>query len=438
MKPHMTKHLIASDRRLTERHRPRKRMWRKLLIAPLVFLCSGIGLAQATTLNAIFMKQAAYSESNVRDMTAAFEKTHPGVKVDLTFVPYEALHDKIITSVASGGGYDVVLYDVIWLAQFAQDRVLRNLSSDIPKSTIDEVMPGAWTSARYQGRYYGLPWILDTKYLFYNKEMLKKAGISSPPTSWQEVLADAKIIKAKGLVQYPIDWSWQQAEALICDYTTLLDAFDGQFFTKDGKPAFQTGGGLKALQYMVQSLKDGVSNPASTQSLEDDVRRVFSSGQAAFALNWTYMYDLANNTPSDSNVVGQVGVEPAPGMSKPAAVNGSMGLGVTTTSQHPKLAYEYVQFLTSYGQQAKYAKLSLPIWKRFYSQPGSWPKQDVQLVEAAKKSLSNLYPRPPLVNYTQFSNILQKEIQLALLGKKTPKQALDDAAQEVVQAGANR
>ena len=67
-----------------------------------------------------------------------------------------------------------------------------------------------------------MPWILDTKYLFYNTDMLKKAGIAAPPKTWDELLEQAKIIKDKGIVEFPIVWSWAQAEAVICDYTMLL------------------------------------------------------------------------------------------------------------------------------------------------------------------------------------------------------------------------
>ena len=106
-------------------------------------------------------------------------------------------------------------------------------------------------------------------------------------------------------------WSWQQAEALICDYAQLLGAFGGTFLDAAGKPAFQHGGGVQALEFMRQSIVDGLSNPTSTQSLEEDVRRVFSAGQASMALNWTYMYGMAND-PKQSQVGGQVKVLPDP------------------------------------------------------------------------------------------------------------------------------
>ncbi len=409
---------------------PRIRIVLALLLAGLI----GMAVAQDVTLRALFMQQAAYSDSDVRSMTADFEQQHPGVKVDIEFVSYEALHNKIITAAAAGGGgYDVVLFDVIWPAEFAKNNVLVDITDRLSQSMIDQVVPGAWTTVTYDNHYYGIPWILDTKYLFYNKDMLQKAGIMAPPTTWQELLDQSKKIKDAGIVQYPIVWSWGQAEAIICDYTTLLSAYGGSFFDM-GQPVFNSDGGLQALQFMKQSLDQGLSNPASTESLEEDVRRIFSSGQAAFALNWTYMYNLAND-PKESQVAGQVDVVPAPGdgtHSQVSAVNGSMGLGITTGSMHPNEAYQYIEYLTSQPVQEKYAKLSLPIWKASYDNPAVAQGQE-SLIAAAKQSLAAMYPRPLLIQYPQFSTWLQTDIHRALLNQASPQEALDNTAKQVTQ-----
>ena len=381
--------------------------------------------------NALFMKQAAYSEDDIKAMTTDFEKANPDIKVNLEFVPYEALHDKTIAAAASGG-YDVVLFDVIWPAEYATNGFLQDVTSRINKADVPKIFPGAWTTVMYEGKYYGLPWILDTKYLYYNSEILQKAGIKAPPKTWAELLTQADTIKKKGLVKYPIVWSWAQAEAAICDYTTLLAAYGGKFLDASGNPAFQTGGGLKALEYMVDSTKRGLSNPNSKEYLEEDVRRVFSSGQAAFALNWTYMYNLAQD-PKESKVVGKVGIVPAPGVagvSTVSAVNGSMGLGITAKSQNPDAAWKYITFLTSQPVQEKYAKLSLPIWKASYTSPAVTKGQEA-VVKAANVSIGAMTTRPTVVRYAEISTVLQKAIQQALLGKMTAKAALEDAAKQV-------
>lgn len=382
-----------------------------------------------TTLNALFMAQAAYSEQNVRDMTADFMKANPDIKVNLEFVPYEGLRDKTLLSQGAGGGYDVVLFDVIWPAEYAANNVLIDVTERIGADMKSGIMPGAWTTVEYNGKAYGMPWILDTKYLFYNTDMLKQAGIAAPPKTWEELLEQAKTIKDKGIVEHPIVWSWAQAEAVICDYTMLLASYGGSFLTDDGKPAFQTGGGVQALDYMVNSIEAGLTNPNSKEYLEEDVRRVFSSGQAAFALNWTYMYNLAND-PKESKIAGNVGVVPGPGVSgklDASAVNGSMGLGITAASKHPDEAWKYIIAMTSLETQKKYAQLSLPIWSSWYDKPDVAKNQEA-LIAAAKVGLAAMYPRPTTPKYQELSTAIQQAIQSALLKSAEPEAALTDAA----------
>lgn len=382
-----------------------------------------------TKINALFMAQAAYSEADVRAMTEAFSKANPDISVNLEFVPYEGLHDKTVLAQGSGGGYDVVLFDVIWPAEYASNNVLVDVSSRITDDMKKGVLPGAWTTVRYDGKSYGMPWILDTKYLFYNKEILEKAGIKAPPKTWDELKEQAKIIQDKGLLKTPIAWSWSQAEAAICDYTTLVSAYKGDFI-KDGKPVFDQGGALDALKYMVDSYTSGLTNPNSKEFLEEDVRKVFQNGDAAFALNWTYMYNMAND-PKDSKVAGKVGVVPAPGVagkSDVSAVNGSMGLGVTTASKHPDEAWKYIEFMTSQQVQNQYAKLSLPIWASSYDDPAVTKGQE-ELIAAAKLGLAAMYPRPTTPKYQEMSTALQQAIQEALLGQSSPEDALKTAVE---------
>ncbi|ENZ7193067.1 extracellular solute-binding protein [Klebsiella variicola] len=381
-------------------------------------------VSAATQINALFMTQAAYSENDIRAMTSDFEKQHPDVKVNLEFVPYEALHDKIVAARGAGGnGYDVVLFDAIWPAEFSRYDLLQDVSSRIAADEREKIFPGAMNTVVYQGKTLGMPWILDTKYLYYNKAMLDKAGIKTPPASWQQVMDDAKVLKDKGIVKYPLVWSWSQAEALVCDYTTLVSGFGGSFY-QNGKLDFSTPASLKAVTLMKTSLDQGLSNPASREYLEEDVRKAFSNGDAAFALNWTYMYNMAND-PKQSKVAGDVGIVPAPGDTpdKPGAVNGSMGLGIAKASQHPEEAWQYIHYLTSQPVQDKYAKLSLPVWKASYQDPAVAKGQE-SLMAAADKSLNVMLSRPETADYSRLSNTLQQQLQSVLQGKATPDVAL--------------
>jgi multiple sugar transport system substrate-binding protein len=150
------------------------------------------------TINALFMKQAGYSESDVNAMIKDFEAKNPKITVKPTFVAYEALHDKIVTS-APAGTYDVVHLDVIWPAEFASKNIITDVTKRFPSSWKSEMLGGALSSAEYKGKYYGVPWGPSTKLFFYNKTMLAKVGATADDVkTWDGVLAVAKKLKDAG------------------------------------------------------------------------------------------------------------------------------------------------------------------------------------------------------------------------------------------------
>jgi multiple sugar transport system substrate-binding protein len=381
------------------------------------------------SIRALFMKQAGYSEDNINDMIASFQAANKDIKVTADFVSYEALHDKIVAA-APAGTYDVILIDVIWPAEFGSKKIAADVSSRWPSSWKQDMLGGAVATPQYDGAFYGVPWILDTKYLFANKKHLQQAKVDPASlATWDGVLQAAKAIKSAGVTKYPLVWSWQQAEALICDYAQLLGAFGGTFLDDSGKPAFNQEGGVAALEWMRQSIVDGLTNPASTQSLEEDVRRVFSAGQASLALNWTYMYGLAND-PKESQVGGDVSVFRTPaGPQGQPGVNGSMALALAAGSKNQDAGWTFIKYLVSKPVQEKYALSSLPVWKASYDDP-QVVKTNPAVVPVAKQQLGDLILRPQVESYNAVSQVLQGELQNALLGKKDPQQALDDAASQ--------
>ena len=396
--------------------------------------CGGTGSSAGTsgtvTLKTIFMKQAAYSEDDVKAMADAFTAKNPNIKVDLEFVAYEALHDKIVTDQAGGAGqYDTVLVDTPWPAEFADAKIIQDITDKIPADFKSGVFDTAWTSAGYKGKYYGVPWINDTKFFFYNKKMLTDAGITSPPKTWDEVLTAAKAVKAKGTVEFPLVWSWTQAEAVICDWAELAGTMGGADFIDDsGNAKFNTGGGLAALEFMKKTIEDGLTNPASLGFIEDDVNKTVGAGQAAMALNWTYGLSVLND-PAKSTVAGQIAVAAAPGTAETptAGVNGGMSIALTTSTKHPAEALKFALWMASQAMQEKYDANTLPEWKASFDNPDV-TKSAPELFAAAKEQFAALVTRPVVPYYTKLSTALQVAIQEALKGTKTPKAALDEVA----------
>ena len=428
---------MTDARRGPSRMRP---LW-PLLAALVVVLsaCSGgnnstsSGGGGQVTLNTIWMKQAAYSDDEVKAMITAFEAANPNIKVNAEFVQYESLHDKIVTAQSTGNGqYDTVLMDTPWPAEFADAQIVRDITDKIPADFKSGVFDSAFTSSQYKGKTWGVPWINDTKFFFYNKKMFDQAGITSPPKTWDEVVTDAKAIKAKGIVQYPLAWSWVQAEAVICDWAEIAAVMGGANFVDDqGNPTFNKGGGLAALQFMKQTIDDGITNPASLGFKEDDVNNTIAAGQAAMGLNWTYGYNVMNDK-TKSKVAGDIMVTAAPGgpSGPTSGVNGGMSIAVTTKTQHPDEALKLALWMASQPMQEKYDANTFPEWKASFDNT-TLTKSNPDFWAAAKSAFAGLVARPVVPYYTNLSNALQVAIQEALKGSKTPQQALDEVAAKV-------
>jgi multiple sugar transport system substrate-binding protein len=387
----------------------------------------------AVTLNTIWMKQAAYSDDEVKAMADAFTAANPNIKVNLEFVQYESLHDKIVTAQVTGAGqYDTVLMDTPWPAEFADAQIVTDITDKIPAEFKSGVFDSAWTAASYKDKYWGVPWINDTKFFFYNKKMFSDAGIAAAPKTWDEVLTDAKAIKDKGLVQYPLVWSWVQAEAVICDWAELAGVMGGaDFIDAQGNATFNKGGGLAALQLMKKSIDDGLTNPASLGFTEVDVNNTIAAGQAAMGLNWTFGYNVLNDK-AQSKVAGDIAVVANPGgpSAPTSGVNGGMSIAVTTKSQHPEEALKLALWMASQPMQEKYDANTFPMWKTSFDN-AELTKVNPEFWAAAKSAFAGLVARPIVPYYTKLSSALQVAIQEALKGTKTPQQALDEVAAQL-------
>jgi multiple sugar transport system substrate-binding protein len=389
------------------------------------------GAGGKVTLNNLFMQQAGYSPADLAGMTAAFEKANPNIKVNNTLVAYDALHDKIVAA-APAGTYDVVLGDVIWPAEFGSKGIVRDITDKVNSLPVSQIFPGAVVMAKYKDKFYGMPWILDTKYMFVNGSMLKKAGISPAELkTWDGVVVALKKIKSKGLAKYPWQGSWTQAEAVVCDYAQFLGAFGGKFLDASGKPAFQTGGGLKALEFMKMLLDQGLAAPASAVSDEQAVLKAFAQGKVAMNLNWTFQLAAAQDPKQSLVTKDDVMImhTPAGSPGGPApGCNGGQPVMITTGSKHPDEAWQYIKFITGQSTQNNYVKDSLPIWAASYNDQAVVKSAGAQLVSVAKTELPDMILRPQVTNYNAASQALQVQIQNALLGKKSPQDALNSAA----------
>lgn len=411
---------------------------RVLLLSLVLLVTLGLStgaLAAKESLNVIYMAQAGYQPDDIRDMADLFEEL-TDTKVNITFVKYDEMHEKIVASaVAPVATYDVILLDLIWTAEFASKKMVQPLDDRITPAIRNDIAPAILDAFVFNKKTWAMPFLANFQLFFYNQDMIRKAGFSGPPKTLEEMVEQMRAIKAKGIVKYPFTDSWNQKEGLVCEYVWLTGAFGGETFDAEGEPIFNSGPGLKALEFMVSLLKEGLANPKALTNDEPAAKDDFISGNAAFTTNWTFQYALMND-PSVSKVVGEgkMGLIPvakeALGKSKfgTASVSGFQGAAIMANSRKKDLAWQYVKFITSPLVQRSYLS-EMPVWTSV--QNSAYANMMDPTMTIKGKEIASVHHRPKVPPYPEVSSILQRYIHQALQMKMSPKEALDKARAEI-------
>jgi multiple sugar transport system substrate-binding protein len=403
--------------------------------------------AQPVTIHVLTMDQAGIKNSEVDQIASQFEAQNPDIKVSMEYVGYDYVHDKITTGMAANPpAYDAAMIDVIWPDEFIKAGYLLDVTNRVTPDMKANMFPASWNGVTRNGKIYGMPWLMDVKYFMYNKDMLQKAGIANPPTTWEEMVDQAKVIKQKGISEYPIIWSWNQKEGVVCDFTALLFGNGGTFVDASGKPTFNNDKGVQVLTWMKQTIDEGLSNPSSVASDENAVEADFLAGKSAFAVNWLFQYSDSNDA-TKSQIVGKAAFAPMPVFAagkaagiKSSSVDGSSSFAIMATTPYPDQTWKFLTYLASNDVQTKYSAEMLPVWQNDFQGDAlakleaATPTNPVT-VPAFLAQFPYANERPTVPYYNEGSAALQLAIQEALTGVKSPKDALDEAAATWVKLG---
>jgi multiple sugar transport system substrate-binding protein len=157
-----------------------------------------------------------------------FNSSHPKIHVKALA---GTTSDKQLTALSGGQPPDVGYVLDSTLANWASTGALQGLDDYISKTGMkaDNVPSAVWSEGQYEGKQYGIPYTMDTYMLFYNKDMLAQAGISTPPTTISEFKADAlKLVKKDSNGDYTqlgfvSQFPW-------VDAVNMADVFGGSFY----------------------------------------------------------------------------------------------------------------------------------------------------------------------------------------------------------------
>jgi multiple sugar transport system substrate-binding protein len=314
---------------------------------------------------------------------------------------------------------DVFFSDVIWTAEFAAQKWLLDMTDTVNERK-SEYIPSTLETIHFDNKYFGVPQASDAALMYYRTDK-----ISSFPQTWQDLYTQAK---ANGGIVY----QGASYEGLTCDYLELAFAAGGKVLSPDGKKsAINSPQNLKALQFMVDGIKNGSAPKAVTTYMEEESRRAFESGRYAFMRNWSYAYALGNA--KGSKVAHKFKVAPFPTFQggTSAAILGGHNLVVSAYSKNPKGAVQLINYLTSPEiEKINAAKFSItPTTTATYNDPEV--KKAMPFSDALLKNVQAAHARPVSPVYPQISQAIYKNVNAALSGQATPQDALKKADSQI-------
>jgi multiple sugar transport system substrate-binding protein len=358
-------------------------------------------------------------------VVADFNKKYSGdgYKVELTEFPADADQQRaqfIQRQQAKSDDCDVFNSDVIWTAEFASQKWLYDLSPYVEKAK-DQYIQAPLETVHYGGKYWGVPATSDAAFLFYRTDK----GSGKAPATWQDAYSEAK--KEGGII-----YQGKPYEGLTCDYLEIAFAAGGEVLSDDGKKsAINSPENEKALQFMVDGIKDSSAPKAVTTYGEPETDQQWATARYGFMRNWTGSYALGNG--KDSKVKGKFKVAALPtfeGGGK-AGILGGHNSSISVYTKNPGLALKFADFYAS----PEWQKVVLLKYSQAAVNPATYDDPDVKKAipysAELKQAISQAKPRPVSPVYPQISQAIYKNVNDALAGRVSPKDALANADKQI-------
>jgi putative chitobiose transport system substrate-binding protein len=367
-----------------------------------------------------------------KDAIGKFEAANPGIKVHWVDVPWGAMQGKIQAAMGAKTAPDVVNLNPDFATQLATRNAWLDLDPVLTKGENKEYLPRIWQAGTMNGKAFSFPWYLTTNVTIYNQDLLTKAGVTKPPTTYQELAQSAKQIKEKTgkyafFTTFVAEDSNDVLESLVQMGVELVD--------KQGKAAFNTPEGKAAFQYWVDLYKQGLLPKESlTQGHQQGIQLYQAGETAILSAGAPFIETIAKNAPQIAKVSAV-----APQISGKTGKKGVavMNLVIPRTTNKPDAAVKFALFITNATNQLAFAQASdtLPSNDRaitdYKTNLTSSADKSVlakgKLISAEQLSQSDVLI-PPLKNLNVLKKAIYDNLQAAMLGEKTVEQAVTTAA----------
>lgn len=392
-----------------------------LIVAAGTLSCGGGGSGGGGKTTLVFWE--FFPAEVIRPLVDKFEATHPGIKVDLQQLTWQGGLEKISASVAAGTAPDLCEIGSTWEAKFASSGALQDWTAEV-----QPMLPQyrLWDAVNFDGRYFGMPWVMGTRALFYNKALFARAGLDSSkaPATWAEVLDASKRIRALGAETYGFGLQSGDRYKLFKKFMSLAWSNGGDILSPDRKRVvFDSPQNLAALEFYL-SLR-----PHALMDRQEILDQGFKEGRIGMQISGAWLFKtIPHDAPSLRYGVGLV---PAPAGGRHASFAGAEILASFKGSRHPREAFELARFLVAPENAAALCQAAKDVQPSSIGSENSDYYRERPMEQLFVRQLETAVAPPNISQWVEMEGAIEESLEEALHDKVTPREALKNAQRKL-------
>ncbi len=210
-----------------------------------------------------------------------FEKDNSGIDINVEVISWNDISTTVNTRVANNQAPDILNIDVF--ADYQADDLLLPAQDYVSEETYGKMYEAFLEQSNVDGTIWAIPDLASARAMYYNKDILEGAGVTAPPTTWDELTEACKKIKEKYPDVYPwgIDMTTDEGQAAFAYY---IWNNGGDFTDADGNWTLNSPENVAAIEYAIQLYKDGYTNSDPANETRYDLQDMFGTGKVAMMI----------------------------------------------------------------------------------------------------------------------------------------------------------
>jgi multiple sugar transport system substrate-binding protein len=349
------------------------------------------------------------------ELLGGFERENPGLRLRIEQLPWSAAHEKLLTAFAGDATPDVAQLGNTWLPEFVALGAVEPLGARLQGST--EIAPGdyftgIWDTNVVDGQVWGLPWYVDTRLLFYRRDLLAQAGFDAPPRRWDEWLQQLEAIKRLvGPSRFGVLLPLNEYDPLVA-----LSLQQGEPLLRDGGRFgnFRSAGFRRTLDFYLSMYERKLAPPASSNEIAN-VWNEFARGYFSFYITGPWnIGEFKRRLPPALQSSWMTAPLPGPG-GPGVSIAGGSSLAIFARSRRKPAAWKLVEYLSRPAVQQRFHAITgnLPPRRSSWEHPAL---RDDTYTRAFRDQLERVRPVPKVPEWERIATELRIVLERVIHG----------------------